>query len=87
MGMIQYTHYEDKGKDTLGLTTFVQFTENSGTYRCNSVDCFMRANDVSLFKDATEADKFCKKVATGIKKLYDASQEELISDVNFYGMI
>ena len=87
MSMIQYTHYEDKGKDFIGLTTFVQFTENSGTYRCTSVDCFLRGNDVALFKDAEDADKFCKKVATSIKKLYDCSQEELIADINFYGVI
>lgn len=87
MGMIQYTHYEDKSKDTLGLTTFVQFVENSGTYRCTSVDCFLRGSDVALFKDSDDADKFCKRVATNIKKLYDSSQEELIADIDFYGMI
>lgn len=87
MGMMQYTHYEDKGKNTYGLTTFVEFSENSGTYRCIAVDCFMRANDVFSFKTPEEAEKFCKKVATGIKKLYDASQEELIADIKFYGVI
>ena len=85
--MFQYTNYVDKGKQTYGLTTFVDFTGNSGMYRVNSVDCFMRSNDVYSFNTPEDAEKFCKKVANDIKKLYDSDHAQLVRDINLYGVI
>lgn len=85
MGMIQFTYYKEKGRETYGLTTFVEFSENSGVYRCNSVDCFMRYNDVASFNTPQDAEKFCVKVATSLKKMYDKNPDELVSDIKFYG--